>query len=215
LTRHVKTIYCISGLGTDEKVFGNLNVNAKMKFIPWLRPLKNETIKKYASRMGESIHDSSAVILGISFGGMIAIEIAKQIPVEKLIIVSSIKTASELPGWMKLTGKFQLHKILPTRSYKITEKYDNSRLGITNEEERQLVNMYRQKMDPVYYDWAVHQVLSWKNSWYPENLVHIHGEQDKVFPIKNLAPTHVIKDGSHIMTLNKAEEVSTCINSVL
>jgi pimeloyl-ACP methyl ester carboxylesterase len=202
-------------LGTDERVFDQLSIHAKMRFIPWLRPLKNETIKKYALRMSESIHHSSPVLLGVSFGGMIAIEIAKQVPLERLIIVSSIKTANELPRWMKLTGKFQLHRILPTRSYKITEKYDNSRLGITNDEERRLVNAYREKMDPVYYDWAVHQVLRWNNSWYPENIVHIHGDHDKIFPVKKSNPTHIIRGGTHIMMLNKANEVSRCINSVL
>lgn len=165
--------------------------------------------------MGEKIQHPSPVLLGVSFGGMIGIEIAKQIPLAKLIIVSSIKTANELPGWMKLTGKFQLHKILPTRSYKITERYDNRRLGISNEEERKLVNAYREKMDPVYYNWAVHQVLNWKNNWYPADIVHIHGDHDKIFPVKNLDPTHIIRGGSHIMMLNKAEEVSQCINSVL
>jgi pimeloyl-ACP methyl ester carboxylesterase len=202
-------------LGTDERVFDHLSIDAKMKFIPWLRPLKNETIKKYSLRMGEKIQHPSPVLLGVSFGGMIGIEIAKQIPLAKLIIVSSIKTANELPGWMKLTGKFQLHKILPTRSYKITERYDNRRLGISNEEERKLVNAYREKMDPVYYNWAVLQVLNWKNNWYPADIVHIHGDHDKIFPVKNLDPTHIIRGGSHIMMLNKAEEVSQCINSVL
>jgi len=202
-------------LGTDERVFSHLSINAKMKFIPWLRPLKNETIRKYSLRMGEKIQHPSPVLLGVSFGGMIAIEIAKQIPLAKLIIVSSIKTANELPRWMKLTGKFQLHKILPTRSYKITERYDNRRLGISNEEELKLVNAYREKMDPVYYNWAVHQVLSWKNNWYPGDIVHIHGDHDKIFPVKNLNPTHIIQGGSHIMMLNKAQEVSQCINSVL
>ena len=143
--------------------------------------------------MGEKIQHPSPVLLGVSFGGMIAIEIAKQVPLAKLIIVSSIKTASELPRWMKLTGKFQLHKIFPTRSYKITEGYDNRRLGISNEEERELVNTYREKMDPIYYNWAVHQVLNWKNNWYPGDIVHIHGDHDKIFPVKNLNPTHIIR----------------------
>jgi pimeloyl-ACP methyl ester carboxylesterase len=202
-------------LGTDEKVFDHLSINARMKFIPWLRPLKNETIRRYSLRMGEKIQHPSPVLLGVSFGGMIAIEIAKQIPLAKLIIVSGIKTANELPRWMKLTGKFQLHKILPTRSYKITERYDNRRLGISNEEERKLVNAYREKMDPVYYNWAVHQVLNWKNNWYPEDIIHIHGDHDRIFPVKNLNPTHIIRGGSHIMMLNKAQEISQCINSVL
>jgi pimeloyl-ACP methyl ester carboxylesterase len=171
-------------LGTDERVFDHLSIDAKMKFIPWLRPLKNETIKKYSLRMGEKIQHPSPVLLGVSFGGMIGIEIAKQIPLAKLIIVSSIKTANELPGWMKLTGKFQLHKILPTRSYKITERYDNRRLGISNEEERKLVNAYREKMDPVYYNWAVHQVLNWKNNWYPADIYIYMGIMTKYFPLK-------------------------------
>jgi hypothetical protein len=58
-------------------------------------------------------------------------------------------------------------------------------------------------------------VLSWKNNWYPGDIVHIHGDHDKIFPVKHLNPTHIIPGGSHIMMLNKAAEVSQCINSVL
>jgi len=211
----LKTIYCISGLGADEKIFHRLKINGQMRFIPWLRPFRNERIENYARRMGEVIKHPSPVLLGISFGGMIGIEIARQFSIEKLIIISSIKSADELPRWMKITGKFYLHKVLPVRSYKFTEKFDNSRLGVTNEEERKLVNFYREKADPVYLNWAVHQVLNWKNNWYPENIVHIHGENDKIFPVKKLKPTHIIKEGTHMMIINRADELSRCINSVL
>lgn len=166
-------------------------------------------------RMAASIEHPSPVLLGVSFGGMIGIEIARQVAIEKLIIISSVKSTGELPQWMKVTGRFNLHKILPTRSYKFTEKFDNDRLGVTNEAERKLVDHYRKNADPVYLDWAVHQVLTWKNDWYPENIVHIHGEKDKIFPVKKLRPTHIIEKGTHIMIINKGEELSQCINSVL
>jgi len=211
----LKTIYCISGLGTDERIFDHLSIKASMKFIPWLRPLKDERIENYAKRMSGSIQQPSPVLLGVSFGGMVCIEIAKQIAVEKLIIISSIKSSNELPRWMKLTGRFNLHRILPTRSYKLTEKFDNDRLGVTNEEERRMVNSYRKDIDPVYFNWAIHQVLNWKNNWYPENIIHIHGEKDKIFPVNKLSPTHLIKGGTHIMVYNKAKELSECINSIL
>jgi hypothetical protein len=211
----MKTVYCISGLGADEKIFHPLQIDAKMKFIPWLQPFRNENIQKYAKRMAESITQPSPVLLGISFGGMIGIEIAKLVNVEKIIVISSVKSANELPQWMRISGKFYLHKVLPTRSYKFTKKFDNDRLGITNEEELNLVNSYRKKLDPVYFNWAVHQVLNWKNNWHPENIIQIHGDKDKIFPIKKLKPTHVIKGGTHIMILNKTEELSKCINSVL
>ncbi len=211
-----KTVYCISGLGADEKVFSNLELNGHdLKHIPWLRPTKKESIVEYASRMRAQISESPAILLGVSFGGMIGIEIAKQMHLEKLIIVSSIKNAKELPTWMRYVGQFQLNKFLPIRSYKIIEKMDNDRLGVSNEEERKMVQAYRRAADPVYMNWAVNEVLNWKNDWLPENIIHIHGDKDKIFPIKKISASYVIKDGTHLMVYNRAKEISSIIHQLL
>ena len=211
-----KVIYCISGLGADEKVFNNLELNGhELIHIPWLRPNKKETIVEYATRMREEIRESPAILLGVSFGGMIGIEIAKQIQLEKLIIVSSIKNAKELPSWMRYVGQLQLNKFLPIRSYKIIEKIDNDRLGVSNDEEREMVQAYRKAADRVYMNWAVNEVLNWKNDWLPENMVHIHGDKDKIFPIKKIAASHIIKDGTHLMVYNRAKEISRIIHQLL
>src|SRR5262245_48050637 len=115
-----QVIYCISGLGADEKAFSNLRLNGyELKYIPWLRPHKREKIEEYAKRMSASIQHDSPILLGLSFGGMIGIEIAKQMPLQKLIIVSGIKSTSELPRWMKVAGVLYLNRLLPTRSYKL------------------------------------------------------------------------------------------------
>ena len=207
------SIYCISGLGADEKIFINLQVNGvELKFIPWLRPHKRETIHEYAKRMTGSIHDPSPVLLGVSFGGMIGIEIARQIPLKKLFVVSSIKSVDELPKWMKVAGSLHLNKFIPIRSYKFTEKIDNDRLGVSNKEERDLVRNYRKIADPVYLDWAIHQVLNWKNNWWPDHVTHIHGDKDKIFPIKKVRATHVIQGGTHLMIYNRGKDISTIIN---
>jgi esterase/lipase len=211
-----KIIYCISGLGADEKVFCNLQLNGhKLIYIPWLQPLKKETITNYANRMASNIGHKSPVLLGVSFGGMIGIEIAKQMKLQKLIIVSSIKSSNEMPAWMKVVGSLKLHKLLPTRSYKLTEKIDNDRLGVTTPEEKEMVRAYRKSVNPVYFNWAIHQVLNWKNDWQPEHLIHIHGDKDKIFPIKKLSPTHIIKDGTHMIIYNRAREISEYIQNEL
>lgn len=211
-----KTIYCISGLGADEKIFSNLAINGyELQHIPWLRPQKRETLHHYASRMAEPIKDPNSLLIGVSFGGMLSIEIAKQIPLKKIFIISSIKSVAELPQWMKLVGKMQLNKFLPIRSFKFTEKLDNDRLGVSNEEERQMVLAYRRSSDQVYVNWAVNQVLNWKNDWQPEGLVHIHGDKDKMFPIKKINAHHVIKDGTHLMIYNRAKEIARCIEQEL
>src|SRR5258705_6725488 len=130
-------IYCISGLGADERIFTNLRLEGyELKHIPWLRPNKKESLQEYAKRMAKSIQHDSPVLLGVSFGGMIGIEIARQIPLQKLIIISSIKSADELPQWMKLAGTLQLNKLVPIRSYDFMERIDNDRLGASTKEER-------------------------------------------------------------------------------
>lgn len=208
----LKTVYCISGLGADEQVFCNLHLKGyKLKYIPWLVPHKKEKIKVYARRMAEYIEQESPILLGVSFGGMIGIEIAQQIKLHRLIIVSSIKSTIEMPGWMKIAGKIKLNKLLPAKTYRLTEKIDYNRLGATTKEERDMVRNYRKKADPVYLDWAIHEILNWKNGWQPDNIIHINGDKDKIFPIKNIKPTHIIKEGTHMIIYNRANEVSEFI----
>src|ERR1044071_3731439 len=98
-----RAIYCISGLGADEKIFAKLQLEGyELKHIPWLIPERTETIDAYARRMAASIKEDDPILIGVSFGGMIAIEIARQRPVQKLILISSIKCVAELPRWMRI-----------------------------------------------------------------------------------------------------------------
>lgn len=144
--RGMKTIYCISGLGADEMAFSKLRVTGyELKVIPWLIPEQNETIQQYAARMRADIKEEFPILMGLSFGGMICTEIAKQVPVKKLIIISSIKSSEELPTWMKAVAKLRLHKILPLGSSKLTEPIQNMMLGASSKEERQIASHYRKK----------------------------------------------------------------------
>lgn len=207
-----QTIYCISGLGADEQIFSKLKLSGyKLQHIPWVRPKKKETIKEYAARMAEAIKEDDAVLIGVSFGGMMGIEIAKQKPLRKLIIVSSIKSVSELPNWMRLAGKLKLNKVVPLRPFKATDGIANFRLGVSNEEEKKMVKAYRQSADLIYLEWAVHQAINWKNDWQPDHLLHIHGDKDKIFPVKNISKGHIIKNGTHLMIYNRADEISKLI----
>ena len=89
----MKKIYCISGLGADERAFSKLNIKGfELKVIRWLMPIKDETLPEYASRMRQDIDDDNPILMGLSFGGMLCTEIAKQVPVKKIIIDRICKT---------------------------------------------------------------------------------------------------------------------------
>ena len=216
MVARMKTIYCISGLGADERAFSRLKVDGyKFEYLPWLIPVANETIEAYANRMKENIVDECPVLMGLSFGGMMCIEISKLVPVDKVILISSIKSSNELPSWMKAASILRLNKILPMRPYKIIEPIQNNFLGVNNAEEIEMVRNYRKNASPQYLDWSINEVLNWRNNWQPPKLFHIHGDADKIFPINKLVPTHVIKNGGHFMIMNKAEEVNAALKLIL
>ena len=213
----MKNIYCISGLGADEGAFSRLKIEGhQLVYLPWLLPQKRESIRDYAQRMGEGIKEDNPIIMGLSFGGMMAIEIAKLLPVAKIILISSIRTTDELPRWMKRIALLNLNKIFPMRSHKILEPFQNRFLGITNNsEEIIMVRNYRKNAPIIYTTWAINEVVNWRNDFMHPAIFQIHGDNDKMFPIKNLSPSYIVKGGGHFMIMNKAEEVSAYVNSIL
>ena len=80
----MKKIYLISGLGADERAFQHLDLRAyDVIYIAWIEALKKETLAHYAGRLLAQVSTKKPILIGLSFGGMIAIEMAKQIETEK------------------------------------------------------------------------------------------------------------------------------------
>jgi pimeloyl-ACP methyl ester carboxylesterase len=212
----MKKIYCISGLGADERVFDKLKIHGViLQYIKWLMPEKNETIENYSSRMSLQIEDENPILMGISFGGIMAIEIAKQKQTQKIILISSVKTKNELPAWMRFCGKLYLNLFMPARSPKWFSPIAENYLGAANVEEKKLAKNFRETISPAYLHWAVDKIIKWQNAIQPATIFHIHGTHDKTFPIKNVQPTHSIKNGGHFMIMNKADEISAIIESII
>jgi pimeloyl-ACP methyl ester carboxylesterase len=212
----MKTIFCISGMGADDRAFAHIRVPGhRLRVIQWKEPLRGETLEAYAQRMAAEIEEPQPVLMGLSFGGMMCIEIAKLIPVSKVILISSIKSVAELPSWMRLVGRLRLDKVVPLRSFKLLEPLQNYKLGVTNEAERRMALDYRRNANRRYINWAVNQILNWRNQWQPGQLYHIHGTRDRMFPIRRIGAAHLVQGGGHLMIMNRADEINRYLQSVL
>src|SRR5687767_10440822 len=110
----MKHIYCISGLGADERVFSKLKIAGfQTHHIKWMIPEKDERVESYAKRLTMQIQHHNPVLIGHSFGGIMCIEIARLIQTEAVILISSIKSETELPLWMRIPGKLKLNRLFP------------------------------------------------------------------------------------------------------
>ncbi|MBS1917064.1 MAG: alpha/beta hydrolase [Bacteroidetes bacterium] len=212
----MEDIYCISGLGADERIFDKLSIpNAKLHFIKWLTPENNEPIEVYAKRISKQVVSQNPLLMGVSFGGMMAVEISKHIPVKKTILISSVKSRKELPQWMKITGNLRLNKLAPSKQQGWMGPIENYFLGADGEEEKRMAKDFRKNIDPIYLHWAIDKVVNWQNNEIPSALFHLHGTSDKTFPIKNIRATHIVEGGNHFMVMNRASEVSGVLEKIV
>ena len=60
-------------------------------------------------------------------------------------------------------------------------------------------------------EWAIHNVLNWEQKTSLDNIIHIHGNKDEVFPFKHINNAIEVNNGTHIMILDKAKTISSIL----
>ena len=200
-------IYFLPGLAANASIFKNIKLDTdrfEMYFLEWMIPFEEESISDYALRFCSKVNHPNAVLVGVSFGGIIAQEMNLVHNFRKIVIISSVKTRQELPLHLQLAGKTKVYKLMPTsffaQNIDLLSKYA---FGKPIVKRLDLYKQYLSITDKRYLDWAIKQVVSWDQEQSDSNLVHIHGDKDLIFPIENINDSIVVKGGTHIMILNK------------
>ncbi len=194
------------GLAANTKIFEYIKLpedRFQIHLLEWIMPTKEESIASYAMRMTLKIEHSNPVLIGVSFGGVIVQEMAKQISCRKLIIISSVKSKAELPRKMRIAKITRAYKLLPTQFVSDFEAFANYAFGDTIKKRVNLYKKYLSVSDKKYLDWAIHNMVCWEQEKVIPNIIHINGDKDPVFPIKNISNSIVVKGGTHIMIINK------------
>ena len=209
----MKKIYLLSGLGANSLVYERIKLEEySINHLEWTIPKEDETIEQYAKSIADKIDDTTPVILiGLSFGGIMAQEVAKYINTEKIIIISSVKKRNELPFVFRLSSILNLHRLIPSSILKDKKWISRLMFGSSNKANIEIINKYFSVTDSVYMKWAINTVVNWKQKTYSKNILHIHGNKDSVFPSKNIENATFVKNGTHLMVIAKSSEVNRYI----
>ena len=212
-----QNIYVISGLGADHTVFCKLNLPGyTLVHIAWVPTVKGESLTAYASRLLPQITEENPIVLGLSLGGMLAVEVSQLIQTKKLISLSSITAYNELPFHFKLAGFLRLQKILPIYYFSKGNRFTQWIFGVKQKEDREILNQVFVNLNKDFLYWALNAVLTWKDAKKPKVLYRIHGSSDLILPKrKKVSYNTVIKNGTHLMLLDQSEKVSGAILSAL
>lgn len=206
--KNTKThVYFVPGMAANSKIFEYIKLpesDYEMHYIEWELPEFKESLEDYALRLSKKITHKNPILFGVSFGGILVQEMSKFVSAKKIVVVSSVLHETEFPKRMKFAKMTKAYKLLPTKLFSDVEKLAKYALGETVSHRVDLYKKYLSVSDKRYLDWAIEQIVNWKQNLHIGNVVHIHGSHDRVFPIENIKGNVVkVKNGTHVMIINK------------
>ena len=201
-------VYFMPGMAANPSIFKNITLPSETfetHLLEWFVPEKNMSFAQYAHKMNKQIEHDRPVLVGVSFGGMLVQEMAKHKSAKKVIVISSVKDASELPKRMIFAKYTKIHKLLPTGLVNNVELLAKYAFGETVNKRLALYEEYLSLRDKYYIDWSIDNIVNWQQPDRPDCLVHIHGDKDVVFPIANIKNCIRVKNGTHTMIIHRAK----------
>ncbi|HJT24592.1 MAG TPA: alpha/beta hydrolase [bacterium] len=206
------------GLGSDSRLFVHQQkVFKNSLFPPWLVPRKNEFLPQYARRWAEKLKlKRDCCLVGVSFGGMVAQEMARWMRPKAVILIGSCRSAESIPSYLKIAGNLPTW---PRLSKKLCELFPGNGgifLGARKKAQRDLLmRMFLETPDD-FARWTVRAIFAWKGCEPDGSRVfHIHGEKDHLIPLSRVHPDKVISGGGHLINLTHPKEVNEFIRKCM
>jgi pimeloyl-ACP methyl ester carboxylesterase len=204
--------YLIPGLGADERVFQFLHLQGEIHVLRWLRPQHPaETLPRYAARLAAAIPPEQVCwLVGVSFGGILALEVAQLRPLARVVLISSLAGPSELPWLGKLARATGLYHLVPPQLLPRLPRVAQWFFGVKNGRDYQLLQQILHDTDPAFTRWAIARLLQWPGRTAP-TAIRIHGTDDRLLPARTASSQYVLP-GGHLIIISQAAEISRILN---
>lgn len=208
-------VYGIGGLGVDESVFSELNLHFDLIPLKWIAANKNESIRSYAKRFAKQIDRTERfAIIGVSFGGMLAIELNTLLTPDSITLISSATSKADIPFIFRLLGKAGVMHLIPDVLLKPPSFVANFFFGVQATHHKAILKQILKETNTDFLRWAINQLVKWDNSEVHDNMMRVHGSSDRMLRYPQKERIHVIPKAGHFMVVTEAEEVSTFLNRV-
>ncbi len=211
-------IYLIPGHGSDCRIFSKIDFPEGYNIVhmEYELPGRKESMKQYAVRLSSQIEDGDDfTLIGVSLGGMLAVEIAEIKNPKRTIIISSAKNRNELPGRYRFQRKIPIYKMVGPRLAKAGAKILQPLVEPDRNKEKETFKSMLNNKDRKFIKRAIHLIITWKRETNSAPVTHIHGSNDHTIPHRNVKYDTLVKGGSHMMTLTRPEEISKIITGIL
>ena len=206
--------YLIPGLGADERVFQRWQLVGEVHVLGWVPPQSPaEPLPPYAARLAGAVPPGQVCwLVGVSFGGLLALEIARLRPLARVVLVSSLAGPHELPWPLRLARATALHRLVPPTLLARLPRLAGWAFGVRNRREYALLRQIIADTDPKFAKWAIGQLLRWPGVAGPGPTARLHGRRDRLLPAPSTGIDCRIAAAGHFMVASHAAQISQFLN---
>ncbi len=198
----------MTGMTPDGRIFDRLTPHLPMaSVVPWIHPLSRESIQDYSLRLADSITIRDDVIVcGVSFGGIVARELALRLNARACVLISSVRDKRQLPPWFRVLRPFAQIPV-ETILKAIGAVADSYPKRIRTDTTSRLTKLAGDT--GAWHRWATASALRWNASQELDKVrvIQIHGDRDTTFPMRYVNPDVVVVGGGHVLPLTHADEI--------
>ncbi len=212
--------YFIGGFATDIRLYRDqLDHIPGTVYLPFPHPDPDDSLETYALKFLPLIDQAAAFnLVGQSMGGVIVMELIRHIHPEKMIIISSVKSREEMPGWFNFLRTTRLYRLAPGPVIVAAIRFGSLFMPELARDKglRRLCLDMTHENGPAFLQWCAGAIINWRGRPATrQDIIHIHGTKDTMFPFRYVKNTLPVAEGSHLMLLNKAAEITRILREQL
>lgn len=209
-----------SGIGADERLLEpQLRAFPELIVPPWLMPGESESISHYAQRWAARLPLREPFYLGgISFGGLVALEMARYVRPTGVFLLSSCRNAKYINGLYRLA--LLAPSVVPrwlTRA--VISTFGGPGLtwheGLDAQSSELITRIAKSPVMPIV-EWGGRQMATWRLNVKLTCPIHqIHGALDTAIYPQPRQTDLLVPDGRHLVNLTHPQVTNDFIRSRL
>jgi pimeloyl-ACP methyl ester carboxylesterase len=209
----------VPGMGADERLFAPQAADGlRFETVRFTIPARGDDLPAYARRIAGTLAlDGDCVLAGVSFGGMLACELARICPPRCVLLIASCNCRDALPSSYQFVE--WVSRIIPSALIRRRAEASSRILARLESLTPAQAEIIRQMSLDVPIDFlrrVGRMIVRWEGAGPLDCPVYaIHGAKDHIIPMNRLRPDEVIADGGHLINLTHAPRVNAFIRRFL
>lgn len=205
----------LPGMGADARMFRALARRLPGLVVPrWIVPHADEPLADYAVRLADAAGmRPTDIVGGSSFGGMLALEIARRRGARAVVQIGSAIAPDEVAPW--LLRMAPLEPLVPDRALAGGAWVDPlvaPMLGLRRRADCRLLRAMARDTGPGFLRWAIHAVRGWTGCRDPGCALHrLHGSRDRIFPTARVIGATLVRGAGHGLAMTHAATVAALL----